>query len=78
MFIYRLFWKSKDNPRRIKMDEIKRALPTPLGVLHPQAAQALRGLHAHGRGLELVGHQAGVQTAHQGGIQGNGEQTILL
>lgn len=27
VFIYRLFWKSKDNPRRIKMDEIKRAFP---------------------------------------------------
>ncbi|KAG7166143.1 transcription initiation factor TFIID subunit 1-like, partial [Homarus americanus] len=27
VFIYRLFWKSKDSPRRIKMDEIKRAFP---------------------------------------------------
>ncbi|KAK7072813.1 Transcription initiation factor TFIID subunit 1 [Halocaridina rubra] len=27
VFIYRLFWKSKDTPRRIKMDEIKRAFP---------------------------------------------------
>jgi transcription initiation factor TFIID subunit 1 len=27
VFIYRLFWRSKDNPRRIKMDEIKRAFP---------------------------------------------------
>ena len=27
VFIYRLFWKSRDNPRRIKMDEIKRAFP---------------------------------------------------
>lgn len=28
LFIYRLFWKSRDDPRRIKMDEIKRAFPT--------------------------------------------------
>ncbi|XP_073816142.1 TATA-box binding protein associated factor 1 isoform X2 [Musca autumnalis] len=27
VFIYRLFWKSKDNPRRIRMDDIKRAFP---------------------------------------------------
>lgn len=27
VFIYRLFWKSKDNPRKIKMDDIKRAFP---------------------------------------------------
>ena len=27
VFIYRLFWKSRDNPKRIKMDEIKRAFP---------------------------------------------------
>ena len=27
VFIYRLFWKSGDNPRRIKMDEIKKAFP---------------------------------------------------
>ena len=27
VFIYRLFWSSKDNPRRIKMDVIKRAFP---------------------------------------------------
>ena len=27
VFIYRLFWKSLDNPRRIKMDEIKKAFP---------------------------------------------------
>ena len=27
VFIYRLFWRSRDNPRRIKMDEIKRAFP---------------------------------------------------
>ena len=27
VFIYRLFWKSCDNPRRIKMDEIKKAFP---------------------------------------------------
>ena len=27
VFIYRLFWKSVDNPRRIKMDEIKKAFP---------------------------------------------------
>ena len=27
VFIYRLFWKSKDSPRRIKMDEIKKAFP---------------------------------------------------
>ena len=27
VFIYRLFWRSKANPRRIKMDEIKRAFP---------------------------------------------------
>ncbi|CAB3979442.1 transcription initiation factor TFIID subunit 1 isoform X2 [Paramuricea clavata] len=27
VFIYRLFWKSPDNPRRIKMDDIKRAFP---------------------------------------------------
>ena len=28
VFIYRLFWKSKDNPRRIKMDDIKKAFPS--------------------------------------------------
>lgn len=28
VFIYRLFWKSKDTPRRIKMDDIKKAFPT--------------------------------------------------
>ena len=28
MFIYRLFWKSKDTPRRIKMDVIKKAFPS--------------------------------------------------
>ncbi|XP_059489774.1 transcription initiation factor TFIID subunit 1 isoform X2 [Neocloeon triangulifer] len=28
VFIYRLFWQSKDSPRRIKMDDIKRAFPT--------------------------------------------------
>lgn len=28
VFIYRLFWKSKDTPRRIKMDDIKRAFPS--------------------------------------------------
>ncbi|XP_059046992.1 transcription initiation factor TFIID subunit 1 isoform X1 [Achroia grisella] len=28
VYIYRLFWKSKDNPRRIKMDDIKRAFPS--------------------------------------------------
>ncbi|XP_074028237.1 TATA-box binding protein associated factor 1 isoform X1 [Leptinotarsa decemlineata] len=28
VFIYRLFWRSKDNPRRIKMDDIKRAFPS--------------------------------------------------
>ncbi|XP_037823798.1 transcription initiation factor TFIID subunit 1 isoform X1 [Lucilia sericata] len=27
VFIYRLFWKSTDNPRRIRMDDIKRAFP---------------------------------------------------
>ena len=27
VFIYRLFWRSRDNPRRIKMDEIKKAFP---------------------------------------------------
>nr|XP_023018961.1 transcription initiation factor TFIID subunit 1-like [Leptinotarsa decemlineata] len=27
VFIYRLFWRSKDNPRKIKMDDIKRAFP---------------------------------------------------
>ncbi len=27
VFIYRLFWKSLDNPKRIKMDDIKRAFP---------------------------------------------------
>ncbi|XP_004536590.1 transcription initiation factor TFIID subunit 1 isoform X1 [Ceratitis capitata] len=27
VFIYRLFWKSRDNPRRIRMDDIKRAFP---------------------------------------------------
>ncbi|KAK2556002.1 Transcription initiation factor TFIID subunit 1 [Acropora cervicornis] len=27
IFIYRLFWKSPDTPRRIKMDDIKRAFP---------------------------------------------------
>ena len=25
VFIYRLFWRSRDAPRRIKMDEIKKA-----------------------------------------------------
>ncbi|KAL4230237.1 Transcription initiation factor TFIID subunit 1 [Mactra antiquata] len=28
VFIYRLFWKSKDTPRRIKMDDIKKAFPS--------------------------------------------------
>ncbi|XP_031550015.1 transcription initiation factor TFIID subunit 1-like isoform X2 [Actinia tenebrosa] len=28
VFIYRLFWKSQDDPRRIKMDDIKRAFPS--------------------------------------------------
>ncbi|XP_043674036.1 transcription initiation factor TFIID subunit 1 isoform X1 [Vespula pensylvanica] len=28
VFIYRLFWKSRDTPRRIKMDDIKRAFPS--------------------------------------------------
>ncbi|XP_077984278.1 transcription initiation factor TFIID subunit 1-like [Glandiceps talaboti] len=28
VFIYRLFWKSKDTPRRIKMEDIKKAFPT--------------------------------------------------
>ncbi|XP_014670703.1 PREDICTED: transcription initiation factor TFIID subunit 1-like, partial [Priapulus caudatus] len=28
VFIYRLFWKSKDVPRRIKMDDIKKAFPS--------------------------------------------------
>lgn len=28
VFIYRLFWKSKDFPRRIRMDDIKKAFPT--------------------------------------------------
>ena len=27
VFIYRLFWKSRDNPRKIRMDDIKRAFP---------------------------------------------------
>ncbi|CAH1981121.1 unnamed protein product [Acanthoscelides obtectus] len=27
VFIYRLFWKSKDYPRKIKMDDIKKAFP---------------------------------------------------
>ncbi|KAL3284682.1 hypothetical protein HHI36_018831 [Cryptolaemus montrouzieri] len=28
VFIYRLFWKSEHNPRRIKMDDIKKAFPS--------------------------------------------------
>lgn len=28
VFIYRLFWRSRDNPRRIKMDDIKKAFPS--------------------------------------------------
>ncbi|KAF2894065.1 hypothetical protein ILUMI_12106 [Ignelater luminosus] len=28
VFIYRLFWKSQHNPRRIKMDDIKKAFPS--------------------------------------------------
>uniref|UniRef100_T1J1P4 Transcription initiation factor TFIID subunit 1 n=1 Tax=Strigamia maritima TaxID=126957 RepID=T1J1P4_STRMM len=28
VFIYRLFWKSRDSPRRIKMDDIKKAFPS--------------------------------------------------
>lgn len=28
VFIYRLFWKSGDNPRRIKMEDIKKAFPS--------------------------------------------------
>ncbi|XP_068631569.1 transcription initiation factor TFIID subunit 1 [Battus philenor] len=28
VYIYRLFWKSRDNPRRIRMDDIKRAFPS--------------------------------------------------
>ena len=27
VFIYRLFWKSRDTPRRIKMDDIRQAFP---------------------------------------------------
>ena len=27
VFIYRLFWKSRDSPKRIKMDDIKKAFP---------------------------------------------------
>lgn len=27
-YIYRLFWRSKDEPRRIKMDDLRRAFPT--------------------------------------------------
>ncbi|KFB52614.1 AGAP003882-PA-like protein [Anopheles sinensis] len=27
VFIYRLFWKSRDNPRKIRMDDIKKAFP---------------------------------------------------
>ena len=28
VYIYRRFWSSKDNPRRIKMEEIKKAFPS--------------------------------------------------
>lgn len=28
VFIYRLFWKSRDSPRRIKMEDIKKAFPS--------------------------------------------------
>ncbi|XP_035232818.1 transcription initiation factor TFIID subunit 1-like [Stegodyphus dumicola] len=28
VFIYRLFWKSEDNPRRIKMEDIRKAFPS--------------------------------------------------
>lgn len=28
VFIYRLFWKSKDRPRRIRMEDIKKAFPS--------------------------------------------------
>uniref|UniRef100_T1HCU3 Transcription initiation factor TFIID subunit 1 n=2 Tax=Rhodnius prolixus TaxID=13249 RepID=T1HCU3_RHOPR len=28
VFIYRLFWKSRDSPRRIRMDDIKKAFPS--------------------------------------------------
>lgn len=28
VFIYRLFWKSHDTPRRIKMEDIKKAFPS--------------------------------------------------
>ncbi|XP_034174297.1 TATA-box binding protein associated factor 1 isoform X3 [Osmia lignaria lignaria] len=28
VFIYRLFWKSRDTPRRIRMDDIKKAFPS--------------------------------------------------
>ncbi|XP_054274106.1 transcription initiation factor TFIID subunit 1-like [Macrosteles quadrilineatus] len=28
VFIYRLFWKSRDTPRRIKMDDIRKAFPS--------------------------------------------------
>ena len=28
VFIYRLFWKSQDVPRRIKMDDIRKAFPS--------------------------------------------------
>ncbi|KAF4520213.1 hypothetical protein B566_EDAN003926 [Ephemera danica] len=28
VFIYRLFWRSRDTPRRIRMDDIKRAFPS--------------------------------------------------
>lgn len=28
VFIYRLFWRSKDTPKRIRMDDIKKAFPS--------------------------------------------------
>lgn len=28
VFIYRLFWKSRDTPKRIKMDDIRKAFPS--------------------------------------------------
>ena len=31
VFIYRLFWKSRDNPKRIEMDDNKKAFPAHSG-----------------------------------------------
>ena len=50
VFIYRLFQKSRDSPKRIKMDDIKKAFPAH-SVLDQEATEAVRGVPPDGTGL---------------------------